>query len=73
MPPMHRHARAATHHMMHAGMHRGPALAGDTTAQLNRDELARIQSGNMSNPSAPPAMPAGSPGSPKYMPGPKPN
>jgi hypothetical protein len=63
MPPTHRHARAMSHHMMH-GMHRGPALAGDTTAQLNRDELARIQAGNTGNPPAPPP-PAGPPGSPK--------
>jgi hypothetical protein len=27
-------------------MHRGPALSGDTTAQLNREELGRLQSGN---------------------------
>ncbi len=67
MPPMHRHARAMSHHMMHGRMHRGPALAGDTTAQLNREELARIQSGNMSNPPAP----AGSEASPKNLPGPK--
>jgi hypothetical protein len=29
------------------------ALTGDTTAQLNREELARIQSGNLGNAPAP--------------------
>lgn len=71
MPPMHRHARAM-HHPMH-GMHHGPAVSGDTTAQLNREELTRIQSGNTSNPAAPPAPPSGPGPSPKYLPGPKPN
>jgi hypothetical protein len=39
------------------------ALSGDTTAQLNREELARIQSGNLGNPPAPPpgSPPPGSP------------
>ncbi len=54
MPPMHhavKHAKAM--HAFHKGMAQKAALAGDTTAQLNRGELARIQSGNMSNPPAP--------------------
>ena len=60
MPPHHhavRHARAMHAHHMH--MARKAALSGDTTAQLNREELARIQSGNTSNPPAPPAPPPG--------------
>ena len=45
-------------HHFHKGMAEKAALAGDTTAQLNRQELARIQTGNTSNPPAPgPAMP----------------
>jgi hypothetical protein len=58
MPPAHhavRHARAM--HSFHRGMAHKAALTGDTTAQLNREELARIQSGNMSNPPAPPPPP----------------
>lgn len=58
MPPMH-HARAMHH--FHHHMARKAALTGDTTAQLNREELARIQSGSLGNPPAPPPgpMPAG--------------
>jgi hypothetical protein len=53
MPPMHR--AHAMHHAMHGkAMKKGPALAGDTTAQLNREELGRISAGNMSNPPPPP-------------------
>jgi hypothetical protein len=59
--PMHRHARARPHGKMAKGS------AGDAANQLNRDELARIQSGNFSNPVTPAApdttganrMPAG--------------
>jgi hypothetical protein len=57
-PSMHhavRHARAM--HAHHKQMAKKAALTGDTTAQLNREELARIQSGNLSNPPAPPAPP----------------
>jgi hypothetical protein len=50
-PPMHRQTR---HHTMSKRGSKGPALSGDTTAQLNREELARVQSGNLSNPPAPP-------------------
>lgn len=60
MPPAHHpvhHARAM--HAFHKGMAHKAGLAGDTTAQLNREELARIQSGNLSNPSAPPAAGGG--------------
>jgi hypothetical protein len=48
-----RHARAM--HAHHKQMAHKAALSGDTTAQLNREELARIQSGNVSNPPAPAA------------------
>ena len=46
MPPAHhavRHAHAMHH--FHKGMAQKAALTGDTTAQLNREELARFQSG----------------------------
>lgn len=68
MPPMHRPAR---HAMRAKKGRRAPALSGDTTAQLNREELSRIQSGNLSNPPAPPpgAGPMSSPSG--RMPGPK--
>jgi hypothetical protein len=52
-PPA-RHARAMHH--FHHHMARKAALTGDTTAQLNRQELARIQTGNLGNP-PPPAAP----------------
>ncbi len=55
MPPAHhavRHAHAMHH--FHKGMAHKAALTGDTTAQLNREELARLQAGNTSNPPAPP-------------------
>jgi hypothetical protein len=43
-------------------MARKAALSGDTTAQLNREELARIQSGNLNNPPAPSGpLPGGPP------------
>lgn len=54
MPPAHhavRHARAM--HAHHKAMAAKAELSGDTTAQLNREELARIQSGNLGNPPAP--------------------
>jgi hypothetical protein len=56
MPPKHRHARASSHGKM-AGHHgKGPQLTGSTANQLNQEELARLQAGNFSNPSAPPGM-----------------
>jgi opacity protein-like surface antigen len=70
-PPAHhayKHARAM--HAHHKYMAKKAALTGDTTAQLNREELARIQSGNLSNPPAPP--PPG-PGGPAPMGGPPPH
>jgi len=57
MPPAHhavRHANAM--HAFHKGMAHKAALTGDTTAQLNREELARIQQGAPSSP-PPPAAP----------------
>jgi hypothetical protein len=72
-----RHARAM--HAHHKYMAAKAALSGDTTAQLNREELARIQSGNLNNPPAPSGPPPGAesgpppapmPGGP--MPGPTP-
>ena len=54
-PPMHhayphRHAKAM--HAFHKGMSHKAALTSDTTAQLNRQELARIQTGNTTTPPA---------------------
>ena len=47
-------------HHFHKGMAQKAALTGDTTAQLNREELARFQAGNASagapNGRAPPPM-----------------
>jgi hypothetical protein len=57
-PPAHhavRHAKAMYAH--HKRMAHKAALTGDTTAQLNREELARIQSGGPPSP-PPPAAPA---------------
>jgi len=67
MPPEHHAHHAVRHahamHSFHKGMSHKAALAGDTTGQLNREELARIQSGNLSNPPAPPAAgPGATPG-----------
>jgi hypothetical protein len=59
--PHHRHRELAAYHHakamrhFHREMASKAALRGDTTAQLNREELARIQSGNTSNPPAPAA------------------
>ncbi len=59
--PHHLHKeRTAYHHAkamrnFHRGMSQKAALTGDTTAQLNREELARIQGGNTSNPPPPAA------------------
>jgi hypothetical protein len=61
MPPMHRQAHMHHyHHMMHGRMiHHGPRAVGDTTAELNRAELARIQGGGTAG--MPPAAPGGEP------------
>jgi hypothetical protein len=50
-------------HAFHRHMAEKAALSGDTTAQLNREELARIQSGNLGNP-PPTGAPMGGPGGP---------
>jgi len=73
MPPMHhavRHAKAM--HGFHKGMAHKAALSGDTTAQLNREELARLQSGAPPSPpmAAPPPMSNPSGGNSMGMPGP---
>jgi len=49
-PPMHRHARA--HHATHGthGMAHGSAAVADSTTQLNRAELAKVQAGDFSGP-----------------------
>jgi hypothetical protein len=61
MPPKHRHARSSKHHGKTAAKsHRGPQLTGSSANQLNQEELARLQAGNFSNPSAPPAPPSAS-------------
>lgn len=43
-------------HAFHKRMSRRAAVAGDTTAQLNRRELARIQAGNTGHPAPGPSM-----------------
>jgi hypothetical protein len=79
MPPEHhvvRHAKAM--HAFHKHMAAKAALTGDTTAQLNREELARIQSGAPQPPppsAAPEPMPApnaSSGGNAVGLPGPNP-
>jgi hypothetical protein len=73
-PPAHHYYHKMVHHarVMHAHhmrMAREAHEAGDTTAALNRQELARIQSGNMTNPPAPSGpMGEGPPGSPQPPP-----
>jgi hypothetical protein len=76
VPPVHPHGayhHARAMHHFHREMARKAALSGDTTAQLNREELARIQSGNLSNPPSPPAAsappPPGAGGPPPGGPG----
>ena len=66
MPPMHHHARKGSHGKM-AGQHRGKGsqVSGSSAEQLNQEELARLQAGNFSNPSAPPG-----PGGPDTVPPP---
>ena len=56
-PPAHRHARASAHHGMKA--HPPEAMSGTTAAQLNQEELNRLQAGNFANPPAP--APGGKP------------
>jgi hypothetical protein len=61
MPPKHRHARASSKKAsQHAG--RFPNPQGNNVANdLNRAELARLQSGNFAPPPAPPAPDMGAP------------
>jgi hypothetical protein len=67
-PPMNRPAR---HHATHANaMHHGPSSATDTTAQLNRDELARLQAGAPPPPPTPTPAPPMQGGNSMGMPGP---
>jgi len=59
MPPAHhavRHAKAM--HAFHKGMAHKAGLTGDTTAQLNREELARLQAGGPPTPPPPAAAEA---------------
>jgi hypothetical protein len=59
-PPMHRPARHVSTHHVGKAKHPPEAMSGTTAAQLNQEELARLQSGNFANPPAPPpprAMP----------------
>ena len=60
-PPSHRHARHASHGKMahHGG--KATRLTGTSANQLNQEELARLQSGNVSMPPAPPPPGAGAP------------
>jgi hypothetical protein len=44
-------------HHFHKGMAEKAASTGDTTAQLNRQELSRLQTGNQGMPAPGPAMP----------------
>jgi hypothetical protein len=61
-----RHARVM--HAHHKQMAAKAAESGDTTAQLNREELARIQSGNLNNPTAPSGPPPGAESGPPPAP-----
>lgn len=79
MPPMHHHREAHMmrhHYYVHHGrvIHHGPRAPGDTTAELNRAELARIQSSSAAPAPAPEAAhgPEPMPESGR-MPGPKPS
>ena len=72
--PHHRHRELAAYHHakamrhFHRGMAQKAAESGDTTAQLNREELARIQSGNLNNPPAPSGPPPGAESGPPPAP-----
>jgi hypothetical protein len=56
MPPTHRGGRVSTHHKGLAA-HPPSEMSGTTAAQLNQEELNRLQSGNFANPPAPPGPP----------------
>jgi hypothetical protein len=72
--PHHRHRELSAYHHakvmrnFHRGMAQKAAESGDTTAQLNREELARIQTGNLSNPPAPSGPPPGAESGPPPAP-----
>lgn len=72
--PHHRHRELSAYHHakamrnFHRGMAQKAAERGDTTAQLNREELARIQSGNLNNPPAPSGPPPGAESGPPPAP-----
>ena len=73
MPPKHHRASRHASHGKMAGHHRGRGeqLSGSSANQLNQEELQRLQAGNFSNPSAPPApgmMPPGQPGGARITP-----
>ena len=78
-PTHHAVSRASAMHAHHKAMVQKAALTGDTAAQLNREELARIQSGDPPAPSpyapmsaALPPQPNPSGGNSMGMPGPNP-
>jgi hypothetical protein len=56
MPPAQRSSRHAIHGKM--ASKRGTQLTGSAANELNREERARLQSGNYANPPAPPPSPA---------------
>jgi hypothetical protein len=58
-PPTHRRGRVSTHHKGLAA-HPPSAMSGTSAAQLNQEELNRLQAGNFAMPPAPPAPPRGS-------------
>ena len=78
MPPAHHAVRhAGTRHAHHKATAQRPAFTGGTTAQLNREELARLQSGSPPAPyaamsAALPPQPNPSGGNSMGMPGPNP-
>jgi hypothetical protein len=73
-PPKHYRAPRHAYHGYHGKMagHHGKyeKLTGSTANQLNQEELARLQAGNYSNPSAPPGpgMYPGQPGGGRMAP-----
>jgi len=73
MPPKHHRASRHASHGKMAGHDRGRGeqLSSSSANQLNQEELQRLQAGNFSNPSAPPApgmMPPGQPGGARMTP-----
>ena len=79
MPTHHAVRHASARHAHHKAMAQRAAFTGDTTAQLNREELARLQSGGPPAPSpfapmsaALPPQPNPSGGKSMGVPGPNP-